>query len=276
MRILNNLSSILFPKDQAFVADSPVVLQTLLRALFTLLYDLTVSGFETAEAKSITGYISALQTGSGGQLTVPSVEKEFGLRFSSSDSESTVRRVIITESVISCIELGPLEIREWALQLLPEVRSKLHIHANCLILLFAQYWPEPEPNVTFSSLLACTHWRKLKRFMGAALALLSEPSTDTARYAELVIALFRSRILPEISGLREEDAPSIRGKAVQLVLELLSIRDSLSRDYLLMHLENWYQADRLWKESIESSLQDLVSSLRILRHLSWTSLLVDF
>ena len=43
MRILGTLSAILFSRGRSFVADSPVILQTLLQALFSLQYNLTVA-----------------------------------------------------------------------------------------------------------------------------------------------------------------------------------------------------------------------------------------
>ena len=121
-----------------------------------------------------------------------------------------------------------------------------------------QFWPTPEPNVTFTPLLACIHWRKLKRFISATLALLSEPSDDADDYGELLITLLRTRILPEIEGIREEDAALIRSKTMHLVLEVLCIGDSHGREYLLMHLCNWYQSEKLWRESIELALDEMV------------------
>ena len=73
-----------------------------------------------------------------------------------------------------------------------------------------------------------------------------------------MIALLRSRILPEINGLREEDSAEIRGKTIRLVLELLSKGDSVGSEYLLMHLCNWYQTEKLWREGIESALSEIV------------------
>ena len=116
----------------------------------------------------------------------------------------------------------------------------------------------PEPNSKFTSLLACMHWRKLKRFIGAILALLSEPLNDAHAYGELLINLLRTRILSEIEGMREEDSVEIRGKTVHLVLEVLCIGDGTEREYLLMHLCNWYQSEKHWKESIEGALDEIV------------------
>ncbi|EKM57985.1 uncharacterized protein PHACADRAFT_139496 [Phanerochaete carnosa HHB-10118-sp] len=241
MRILGTLSAILFSRGRSFVADSPMVLQTLLRALFSLQYNLIASQSAAAEVQSIAGYISAIQTGSCGQLIPTSVEKEFGIPLSDNDNEAVVREAVITEGVVSCIETGPADGRRWAM------------------LTVANYWPAPEPNVSFTPLLACIHWRKLKRFLSTSLFLLSEPSQDMGRYAEVMITLIRTRIMPEIDGLSEEDAPEIRSKAIQLVLELICLGADDGEEYLLMRLCDWYQKDKTWKGSIEAALEEIIA-----------------
>ena len=72
---------------------------------------------------TITGYISAVQSGSCGQLTGPSVEREFGVRFSGTDTETSVRQAVISEAVVNCVELGPAEMRGWMIRILPEVSA---------------------------------------------------------------------------------------------------------------------------------------------------------
>ncbi|KIP07274.1 hypothetical protein PHLGIDRAFT_105851 [Phlebiopsis gigantea 11061_1 CR5-6] len=240
LRIIGVMSSILFSRDRTFIADSPVVLQTLVRSLLSLQYTLSTTSSTPAEARSVSSYIAEVRAGKCGELTRSSVEKEFGARFSDSDSEAAVREAIIMESVVSCIEVGPIRARRWALRILPE------------------FWPTPEPNSTFTPLLACAHWRKLKRFIGAILALLSEPLDDAHANGELLINLLRTRILSEIECMRDEDSTEIRTKTIQLVLEVLSIGDGTEREYLIMRLCNWYQSEKRWRESIEAALDEMI------------------
>lgn len=129
-----------------------------------------------------------------------------------------------------------------------------------LLTVLGKFWPAPEPNVTFTPLLACIHWRKLKRFIDATLALLSQPSNDADIYGELLTTLLRTRILPEIEGMREEDTVEIRSKTIHLVLEVLCAGGDAGRGYLLMRLCDWYQAKKLWRESIEAALDEMVRS----------------
>lgn len=121
MRIIGVMSSILFSRDQKFVADSPVVLQTLMRALLSLQYTLTSTSSTPAEARSVASYIAEVRAGKCGELSRSFVEKEFGARFSDADTEAAVREAVVMESVVSCIEVGPIGARRWALRLLPEV-----------------------------------------------------------------------------------------------------------------------------------------------------------
>ena len=117
------MSSILFSRDRTFVADSPVILQILIRALLSLQYTLSTTSSTPAEARSVASYIAEVRAGKCGELTRISVEKEFGARFSDSDNEDAVREAIVMESVVSCIEVGPIGARRWALRILPEVRD---------------------------------------------------------------------------------------------------------------------------------------------------------
>ena len=60
--------------------------------------------------------------------------------------------------------------------------------------------------------------------------------------------------------MREEEAVLIRTKTMHLVLEVLCIGDNDGREYLLMHLCNWYQAERPWRVCIEAALDEMVKS----------------
>lgn len=64
-------------------------------------------------------------------------------------------------------------------------------------------------------------------------------------------------MLPEIDGMREEDAAEIRSKTIHLVLQVLCTGDGTGKEYLLMHLCDWYQV-KLWKESIEVASNEMV------------------
>lgn len=75
----------------------------------------------------------------------------------------------------------------------------------------------------------------------------------------MVITLLRTRILPEIDGLRQEDAFEIRNKTIQLTLEVLCLADDEGQEYLLMRLCDWYQKDQTWKENIEAALGEIAS-----------------
>lgn len=121
LRVLGTLSSILFSRDRTFSADSPTIFQTLLQALFSLKYYLSLSPHSTAEMESLSGYISAIRSGSCGEISSSATEMEFGVRFSKSDSEEAIRDVLVTESVIRCLEVGDGMSRRWMLRNMLEV-----------------------------------------------------------------------------------------------------------------------------------------------------------
>lgn len=121
------------------------------------------------------------------------------------------------------------------------------------------YWPVPEPHLTLTPLLVCIHWHKLKIFLSSALVLLSSNAEDGDESDDLVVVeVFRSRILPELEAMRTDVAADIQSSVVRLVLELLCIRQSDQREYLLMHFCDWYQNKPDWKASIEKTLSQLV------------------
>lgn len=117
----------------------------------------------------------------------------------------------------------------------------------------------PEPQLSLTPLLACIHWRKLKIFLTATLALLSMNSEYGDESDDLVIAdLFRSRILPEVEAMRSDVAADIQCSVVRLVMELLCVRQGSQKEYFLMHLYDWYMNKPDWKSSIENTFSQLV------------------
>lgn len=59
--------------------------------------------------------------------------------------------------------------------------------------------------------------------------------------------------------MRTDDAAEIQSNVVRLVLEMLCVKESDERDYVLMHFCDWYQNKNNWKESIEATFSKLVS-----------------
>lgn len=113
---MGTLSSILFSRDKTFVAESPVVLQTLLQALFSLQYMLSQSPSANAEAQSVAEFVTAIRSGGCGELSQPFVEKEFGVRYSRKHNETMVFESIVAESAIRCLDVGPPDGRRWVLR----------------------------------------------------------------------------------------------------------------------------------------------------------------
>ncbi|OCH88423.1 hypothetical protein OBBRIDRAFT_734457 [Obba rivulosa] len=262
IRILGALSSLLFSRDGSFEASSPVILQTLLQAMFSLLLALSSSPKATREAESLRAYISALRDGQCGTPSMPSVEKEYGARSSKYDSDPQTRDALVSESIVSCFEIAPQSSKRWILRKLLE-----------------EYWSLPEPNVSFTLLLSCIHWRKVKTFIKSALVLLSTESSDyhaALADAEAIIRILRVRILPEVVAIRGADSTEIQSNVIRLVLELLYIKECPEQEYLLMHLANWYEDAHGWKSSVEQTLKDLITNaewpsiLRILSTLATT------
>ncbi|KAI8972849.1 hypothetical protein BD414DRAFT_559591 [Trametes punicea] len=249
VRILGTLSALLFSREKTFSAETPAILQTLLQSLFSLLSVLRSSPDTVAEAGSIAGFIAAVRNGQCGSPLPQALEKEYGVRYKD-DSDQMVRETIVTESVIGCLEVGSEATRRWTLHHLVE-----------------EYWSSsPSSSIAVTPLLATMNWRKLKSFINASTALLSSTLIDSrtaVQDADMVIHLLRTRILPEIEAMQDQALAvvnEIRSSVVRLVLELLSVRGSADREYLMMYLGHWFQDDGAWKRSAERSLQDFVAN----------------
>ncbi|THH32609.1 hypothetical protein EUX98_g1559 [Antrodiella citrinella] len=242
-RIIGTLSYLLFSKDQPFFADSPVLLQTLLQALISLLADLAGLPDTASDIKQITSYISVIRGADITQLSKDRIEKEYGVRVGKRDQDTDIRAAVISEAIVKSLESGHENRRRWVLHHFLE-----------------EHWPTPEPSLTLTTLLACIHWRKLKTFISATLSLLSASSENAEMDGETIIRLFRSRILPEVEAMRTDDAAEIQTQIIRLVFELLCVQNSDEREYVLMHFCDWYQNKKDWKESIHSTLAQFIKS----------------
>lgn len=112
------MSTLLFSRDATFRTDSPVILQTILQALISLLPALSSS---PGELESVKALILEIWSGGSGMLSKESIEQEFGTPFSSSDTENDIREALAIESVLRCIACGSLKTRAWVLHNLVEV-----------------------------------------------------------------------------------------------------------------------------------------------------------
>jgi hypothetical protein len=112
------MSTLLFSRDATFRTEAPVLLQTILQALVSLLPTLSSS---PGEFESVKGLILEIWNGGSGLLSKGSIEQEFGVSFSTSDTENDVREALAIESVLKCVAHGSLKIRTWVLHNLVEV-----------------------------------------------------------------------------------------------------------------------------------------------------------
>jgi hypothetical protein len=122
-----------------------------------------------------------------------------------------------------------------------------------------EHWPVHEPTVKTTPLYACAQWRKLKLFLPAVRNLLSISLTDADNDSETVVEMLRTRVLPELNRLREEDVGHIRREVVRLVLELSRDREGQQREFLLSQLLSWVQNKQDWKHDVEEILREIVS-----------------
>lgn len=112
------MSTLLFSRDATFRTESPVLLQTILQNLISLLPALS-SG--PGEMESVKTFVLEIWNGGSGLLSKESIEQEFGAPFLPSDTEHDIREVLATESTLRCMAYGSLKSRAWVLHNLVEV-----------------------------------------------------------------------------------------------------------------------------------------------------------
>ena len=113
-------------------------------------------------------------------------------------------------------------------------------------------------------------WRKLKTFVNSSVSLLLNPSLDSRQTiddADVIIHLLRTRILPEVDAMQDDAfavVGEIQSSIVRLVLELLCVRGSTQREWVMLYLSHWVQEGGKWRESVERSLQEYVCDVYLL------------
>jgi len=112
------MSTLLFSRDATFRTESPVLLQTILQSLISLLPALSSS---PGELESIKTFVLEIWHGGSGLLSKESIEQEFGARFLPSDTEHDIREALAIESALRCMAYGSLKTRAWVLRNLIEV-----------------------------------------------------------------------------------------------------------------------------------------------------------
>ncbi|KAI0631245.1 hypothetical protein C8Q77DRAFT_1062302 [Trametes polyzona] len=248
-RIFTTLYNMTVSNDKTFSVETPAIMQTLLQSLFSLLATLRSSGDSPQDADKVARIISEIRSGKSGTPLPQALEKEFGVRHKG-DDDDMVRDIIVADSVIGCLEVGSEVSRRWVLHHLLE-----------------DYWVSLSPATTkLTPLLTTMNWRKLTSFINASVSLLSSalPNARAAvEDADVIIHLLRTRILPEVEAMQDDTFAAvgeIRSSIVRLVLELLCVRGSADREYLMVYFCHWLQEGAAWKNSVEKSLQDFTAS----------------
>lgn len=116
----------------------------------------------------------------------------------------------------------------------------------------------PEQSFTTTALLACAQWRKLKAVIPAIRDVISTSIYDDST-GDIVLTIFRTRVLPEMERVREEDSQGIRSEVVRFALELLCKQHDHQRQYILTQLCDWFRSYPVWKASISNTLEEMVS-----------------
>lgn len=85
------------------------------------------------------------------------------------------------------------------------------------------------------------------------------PDYDPEEDGEIVVTIFRTRIIPEMAQLREEGSEEIRGEVIRLALDLLCKQTGPPKEYVLTQFCDWFRHDSEWRDCIEKTFEQTVS-----------------
>lgn len=103
MRLFAALSSRLFTPGANFKANTPLIFQTLVQELFSLLATLSLRPDTTHATRHVRELIAGVLQGSCGDFDGAAVEKEYGVPFQSSDAQR-IRDCAVELALAMCVE----------------------------------------------------------------------------------------------------------------------------------------------------------------------------
>lgn len=119
-RVLGALSSTVFAPGVIFRAESPLVLQTLLQALFSLLASLSALDGAYEESSLVRELIVGALHGACGDLEPSLVLQDFGTKMRRAD-DVFVKDCVVVQALSSCLELEAPAHRPYIAEALSEV-----------------------------------------------------------------------------------------------------------------------------------------------------------
>ncbi|KAI0066892.1 hypothetical protein BV25DRAFT_1820006 [Artomyces pyxidatus] len=251
IRLLGILSSCLFTPGGSFRAESPLVFQSLLQGLFSLLSFLSLRQNAEEELQYVRELIAGVLQNTFADFDKALVEQEYGVKLYPGDNQSVIDcAVVIALSV--CLENSSEAHRPLILRYLAE-----------------DYWSFLEHSHP-SSNLATLYVRKLVRCAHALFDYLPpvvEPGV-VAKDADIVFQLLQTRLIPEADSIPPSDALECQVAIERLSLKLLCLSGSVEQEGVVSFIARWYNSSEQWEAGFETAL------LRTIKEDSWTSIVM--
>ena len=83
-------------------------------------------------------------------------------------------------------------------------------------------------------------------------------SSDANGDCDIITSLLRTRVLPELDRVSDEDGSQIRRGAIRLSLELLNKQRGEAENFTLSQVCSWLRDESSWKADVETTLQEIV------------------
>ncbi|THH18726.1 hypothetical protein EW146_g2314 [Bondarzewia mesenterica] len=243
MRLLGIFSSFLFTPRRPFKVDSPIVLQTLLQQMFSLLVSLSQQTDAHEEVQYLRELIAGVLVGSAGDLDEALVETEYNVTFTRENAQS-IRDCAAVLALSACLENDIESNRRWALRYLID-----------------EYWPAKVP-ISHPHSLTSLYVRKLSHFTHSLLSFFRpfDATIKPVQNVDIIIRLLQTCIIPEADSIDQADIGEARALIVVVVLNIFCLDGTREQDESKTLIQNWYAQGGHWKYAFEKGLQHIVET----------------
>jgi hypothetical protein len=139
-----------------------------------------------------------------------------------------------------------------------------------------EHWPEPDPFLSPTGLMARITLRKLNSFMRAALSMLTSTSRmidDTAwrSDARVILRVLRTRVVTEMESLpmptreKQKEAAENKSRCARVIMEVMAVGgdDGTASEAREMVCQ-WLKGDEGWRNACQQAVEHLVGDILVI------------
>ncbi|KAH8829295.1 hypothetical protein DL96DRAFT_1597550 [Flagelloscypha sp. PMI_526] len=180
----------------------------------------------------------------GGPLEDQAIEEAYNSLIVSQDDSAAIRAAITLQGFVACFSSGLNRTKRTLL------RYYLEIH-----------WPIDNGSTYYTPLLCAIQSRILSTFTQTAIDVIPFSNDAAHSYTHIIIRALQNRVLPQLQRLKQDSAPMIERKVVEVVLKTWTLGDEQLEKWATQTLRDWYREKQTWKQRMDEVFVHLVCSL---------------